>query len=467
MRVTVVGDVLLDEDLGGVSERLSPDGHVPVVDVTSRRSRAGGAGLVASLLRRDGHEVELVTALSSDGRAGRLRELLDGISLVAGESGAPTPVKTRLSTAAGPLCRIDEGCAPPPLPCVDAAMLAAIDRADAILVSDYGRGLTAHPELRSALQRRGAEVPLVWDPHPRGAEPVAAAALVTPNLAEAAAAAGTEATPAQALLAARRLRERYGCAAVLVTLGADGALLCGEGGVPERFAARRVDAADACGAGDRFAATAVAALGGGADARAAARAAVSAAGDFLAAGGVASLGCEPEETVLAARSLAAGSPAAGSPVTGGPDALALARAVRDRGGVVVAAGGCFDLLHAGHVRTLAAARELGDCLVVCLNSDASVRRLKGPERPLIREDDRVEMLLALACVDAVLVFEEDDPGRALEALRPQLWVKGGDYTVDSLPESAALAQWGGRAVTVPYHLHRSTTRLAEALARVG
>jgi rfaE bifunctional protein nucleotidyltransferase chain/domain len=110
---------------------------------------------------------------------------------------------------------------------------------------------------------------------------------------------------------------------------------------------------------------------------------------------------------------------------------------------------------------------MGDCLVVCLNSDDSVRRLKGPERPIIREHDRVEMLLALNCVDAVLVFDEDGPERALERLRPHVWVKGGDYTVEALPETPLLRSWGGTTVTVPYHLGRSTTRLATALARVG
>ena len=123
--------------------------------------------------------------------------------------------------------------------------------------------------------------------------------------------------------------------------------------------------------------------------------------------------------------------------------------VRAPGGTVVATGGCFDLLHAGHVRTLEAARALGDCLIVCLNSDASVRRLKGPDRPLVGQDDRAAVLRALACVDAVAVFEEDDPRAVLRELRPHVWAKGGDYAVADLPEAATLAEWGGRAVLVP------------------
>jgi D-beta-D-heptose 7-phosphate kinase / D-beta-D-heptose 1-phosphate adenosyltransferase len=140
--------------------------------------------------------------------------------------------------------------------------------------------------------------------------------------------------------------------------------------------------------------------------------------------------------------------------------------VRDQGGTVVATGGCFDLLHAGHVGALEAARALGDCLIVCLNSDASVRRLKGADRPLVPEHDRAAVLAALRCVDAVVVFDQDDPCAVLRELRPHVWAKGGDYAVSELPEAATLAEWGGRAVVVPYVAGRSTTRLIE-VARAG
>jgi len=125
----------------------------------------------------------------------------------------------------------------------------------------------------------------------------------------------------------------------------------------------------------------------------------------------------------------------------------------------VATGGCFDLLHAGHVATLRAARRLGDCLVVCLNSDDSVRRLKGPDRPLVSRDDRVAVLSALDCVDGVLVFDEDTPVEVLDVLRPHVWVKGGDYVAGTLPEDEVLARWSGRSVVVPYLPGRSTTGL--------
>jgi D-beta-D-heptose 7-phosphate kinase / D-beta-D-heptose 1-phosphate adenosyltransferase len=151
----------------------------------------------------------------------------------------------------------------------------------------------------------------------------------------------------------------------------------------------------------------------------------------------------------------------------GPIGLAAARALADRvradGGTVVASGGCFDLLHTGHSRTLTAARALGDCLVVLLNSDDSVRRLKGDSRPVVPAAERAELLLALDCVDAVVVFAEDDPCAVLDQLRPDLWVKGGDYDPAALPETELVRSWGGEVAAVPYRPGRSTTRLLEAL----
>jgi rfaE bifunctional protein nucleotidyltransferase chain/domain len=140
-------------------------------------------------------------------------------------------------------------------------------------------------------------------------------------------------------------------------------------------------------------------------------------------------------------------------------------AVRARGGTVVATGGCFDLVHAGHIALLRAARQLGDCLVVCLNSDASVRRLKGAGRPLVAEDDRAAVLAALGCVDAVAVFDERTPEGVLERLRPDVFAKGGDYALAELPEARALAAWGGQAVVLPYLEGRSTSGLLQEVVR--
>jgi rfaE bifunctional protein nucleotidyltransferase chain/domain len=197
-------------------------------------------------------------------------------------------------------------------------------------------------------------------------------------------------------------------------------------------------------------------------------AAVAAASAFVVAGGAAVLTAPAPDTAAAGRPAVPTVTTARAPATAAAadDAAALVRRVRAAGGVVVATGGCFDLLHAGHVATLEAARRLGDCLVVCVNSDASVRRLKGAGRPLVPERDRVQVLQALEAVDAVTVFGEDTPHAVLDALRPDVWVKGGDYAAPALPEAELLAGWGGQVVVVPYLAGRSTTRLVET-ARVA
>ncbi|MCU1519075.1 MAG: cytidyltransferase-related enzyme [Pseudarthrobacter sp.] len=460
MRIVVVGDVLLDVDLTGEATRLSPDAPVPVVDVTGVKRRAGGAGLVARLLAADGWPVTLVTVLADDDAGRQLEAALAGIRVVAGPSSYPSPVKTRVRAGTHAVVRFDQGCGPVPVPDVTPAMLRAVEKAAAIIVADYGRGLAANPELRDLLARLADDVPIIWDPHPAGAPPVPGTAVVTPNLAEAHKAAGSSHDRSRGAGAADGaaavggiLLDQWRSRAVLVTTGAHGAtLLRQRDRTPRPVPAPRVEAADPCGAGDRLAASLAEHLVAGRDLEDAAVLAVHEAADFLAAGGVASLS-DPV------------GPAHRRHRTTEP--LLLARSVRENGGTVVATGGCFDLLHAGHVRSLTAARELGDCLVVCLNSDASIHRLKGEQRPILNQEDRTELLLALECVDAVMVFDEDTPEAALDRLRPDIWVKGGDYKGATLPEAELVESWGGHCVTVPYHPSHSTTGLAQALGKVS
>jgi D-beta-D-heptose 7-phosphate kinase/D-beta-D-heptose 1-phosphate adenosyltransferase len=235
-----------------------------------------------------------------------------------------------------------------------------------------------------------------------------------------------------------------------VTRGADGALLVRGDGAPMAAPAPHVEGGDPCGAGDVFASSLALALEHGASLEDAVVGAVARASAFVLAGG-------------ADAALRDGQPVPGRPA-GGLDAV---ERVRAAGGTVVATGGCFDLLHAGHVSTLEAARSLGDCLVVCLNSDDSVRRLKGPDRPLVSQQDRASVLSALGCIDAVVVFGEDTPERVLKRVRPHVWAKGGDYHGQALPEERVLREWGGRVVILPQVQGRSTTRLIEKAACRG
>jgi D-beta-D-heptose 7-phosphate kinase / D-beta-D-heptose 1-phosphate adenosyltransferase len=459
--LVVVGDALLDRDLDGRAERLAPDAPVPVVDDPTERPRPGGAALAATLAGLlDRREVVLVTALARDEPGAVLRRLLElaGVTVVDLGLAGPTAEKIRIRAAGRPLLRLDRGARPGrPGPLGDAAR-RAITGAAAVLVADYGRGLAAGPDVRAALADRRARVPLVWDPHPKGAPPVRDARLATPNRAESehfvaeVAGEGLAAVTARA----RVLAERWSAAGVAVTLGAGGALLVAGAGAPLVVPAPAAPGGDPCGAGDRFASTAAGLLADGALPSEAVAGAVAAASSFVAAGGAAAVGTP------AAPPAGARGPVGGDAVE---RALALAGRVRAGGGTVVATGGCFDLLHAGHVATLRSARALGDCLVVCLNSDDSVRRLKGHDRPLVPEVDRVAVLEALGCVDAVVPFDERTPEAVLARLRPDVFAKGGDYALADLPEAAALAAWGGQAIVLPYLEGRSTTRLMKEVVR--
>ena len=443
--IVVVGDALLDVDLVGTASRLTPDAPVPVVEDVERRERPGGAALAAVLAARSGAEVVLVTPLADDEGAERLRGLLAGqVRLLPIPATSATPVKQRIRVGDHSVARLDTGGAVSTFGALPAEAAAAIREAAAVLVADYGRGTTSAPDVRAALS--AARGPVVWDPHPRGADPIPSTRLVTPNGAEAARVASAVTGEGLAAVGARAeaLIRHWGVGAVAITLGSRGALLSYGEGAPMVVPATPVTGGDPCGAGDSFAAAVTVALAGGAVTGEAVTAAVASAGAFVARGGASAWDAVPTA-----------APA------GAPGVEALLERVRAAGGTVVATGGCFDLLHAGHVATLRAARGLGDCLVVCINSDDSVRRLKGPSRPLVTAADRARVLEALEFVDAVVVFDEDTPARVLDRLRPDVWAKGGDYAGADLPEAAVLQRWGGQAVVLPYLDGHSTTALVE------
>ncbi|MEU8184167.1 PfkB family carbohydrate kinase [Micromonospora sp. NPDC049044] len=458
--VVVLGDTLLDRDVEGVVNRLCPDSPVPVLDEAAASDRPGGAGLAAVFAAAQGAEVVLVTALADDAGGARLSALLAaaGVQVYPLALSGATPEKIRLRARGRVLLRHDRGgtSGEPGEPSDE--VLRVIGSASAVLVSDYGRGVARQPALRDALSATRA--PVVWDPHPRGPAAVPGVHLATPNESEV-----RELVPAlpgaSRLAAASRgaqgLRRRWRAGAVAVTLGGDGALLCHAGSTPLVVPTPGSAEGDTCGAGDRFAAAASLALAQGALVSEAVQAAVAEASAYVAGGGVAAALPPP---VRPTPTSVAGP---GGERVGIAAVAALLGEVRAEGGTVVATGGCFDLLHAGHVATLQAARQLGDCLIVCVNSDASVAALKGPDRPVMNEGDRARLLAALSCVDAVLIFDEPTPDAALSWVRPDIWVKGGDYATGggdaaaTLPEAEVLRRWGGNTVVVPYLDGRSTT----------
>lgn len=450
--LVIVGDSFLDRDLAGTPRQQVADMAMQVVDDLTTTERPGGAGLAAVMAaRKPGSCVTLVTALGADEAGRRLRELLstDGVEVIDLGGRGRTATKSRVLADGRALVRFDE---PQRIRFGDVAstVAVALGEAAAVLVCDYGLGLVDHQPLRALLRECAGATPLVWDPHPRGGPPVRGTIVAVPNAVEAALACGCVANGgmSEAIGNGRRLLERWPVQALAITRGAHGAIVLNGLDSPALVIAADLPATgDACGAGDRFAVEVSVELGAGAVLSKAVEAGVNAASAYVRRGGPAS---------LAATAAGGGADP--------PEFLTRVDEVRDSGGRVVATAGCFDVLHAGHIALLRRARALGGCLVVCLNSDDSIGRIKGAARPIVPEADRAAVLDSLDCVDGVVVFDDDTPREVLQRVRPDVYVKGGDYAFADLPERALVESWGGEVVLVPYLDGRSTTAILRAAA---
>ncbi|WP_051022895.1 PfkB family carbohydrate kinase [Nocardia pneumoniae] len=311
--LVVVGDVLLDIDIEGRADRRSPDGDVPVVDVATRTLRPGGAGLAAALAGQDVADVVLIGGFAADSSGDRLRALLPERIRVLSLPFRGTTVRKERIRAMGPcagsedrpatITRLDFGDGGVTADPLRDDVREAIDTARAVLVADYGRGAATHPQVRTLLEARAGQIPLVWDPHPRGPVPIRDATLATPNRDEAQRFVPGTRGPRRA---ARTLTERWSAQAVAVTLGADGAMLFCRGRpdvlhIPTPSGLLMSPGSDTCGAGDRFAAAAISALADGADVEKAVQLAVAAATEFVNSGAASALGFPQDHAPVAPR----------------------------------------------------------------------------------------------------------------------------------------------------------------------
>ncbi|MCD5316128.1 D-glycero-beta-D-manno-heptose 1-phosphate adenylyltransferase [Kineosporia babensis] len=451
-QVVVIGDVLLDETLEGPVLRISPEAPVPVVSTPGQHYTPGGAGLAALLAANhagDDQAVTLITALNDDQAGTNLLSLLSsaGVEVINLGTDAPTAVKTRIRSSGQTLLMLDRATPATTPTALTSAARTALRNASAILVSDYGRGITAHPDTRNLLSELAAHIPVIWDPHPRGSTPVPGTTMVTPNSSEAHhfATPGVSGQPPITALAADTragevLLKLWKAKHIAVTRGSHGiVLVCTSGAAPVVIPAPAVNAVDTCGAGDAFAADIATQLALGVLPTTATAHAVRAAAAFVAKQSIEQRECSSPDTTH--------------------DILQRVARRRAEGATIVATGGCFDLLHRGHITMLQQARALGDLLVVCLNSDESVTRLKGHPRPIVTAADRAAVLSALGCVDEVVVFDEDTPEQILDLLRPDVFVKGGDYAAGDLPERTTIESHGGQIVLVTYLDGRSSTHI--------
>lgn len=459
-RILVVGDVMLDRYWTGATDRISPEAPVPVVHVGAHEERPGGAANVAVNLAKLGADVELLGLVGVDAEAERLGRMLAaagiGNALVECD-GAPTVTKLRVLSRHQQLLRLDfeNGFGAEAAAALAGRFEGAVANASLVIASDYAKGaLSDIPRMIAAA--RAAKVPLLVDPKGRDFTRYRGAWALTPNRAEFEAVVGPCADDIVLVERAESLREELDLHALLITRSEEGMSLVAEGVPPVHLPTQAREVADVTGAGDTVIAAFGAAVAAGLPPAEAAGLANAAAGVVVGRVGAASV--TPIELKLALHAHGRG------PVDEAV-LLSLVEHARSRGERIVMTNGCFDLLHAGHVRYLAEARSLGDRLVVAVNDDDSVRRLKGPSRPVVPLGDRMDVLAALADVDWVVPFGEDTPARLIEAVLPDVLVKGGDYAPDEIAGSDAVRRAGGEVRVLPLLDGRSTSNLIERISK--
>jgi len=462
-RVLVVGDVILDRYLHGDTTRISPEAPVPVVRVGSTEERPGGAANVALNLRALGIDVELAGVTGADAAADNLSDMLRAAGIACRflrRDGFPTITKVRVLSQHQQLLRLDYEAALPPAD--DGALLdqcGGFAGFDCVVLSDYAKGgLARVGDFIRLARSRG--VPVLVDPKGADFARYAGATVLTPNLKEFEQVVGACADEGEIGRKGEQLRRELDLDGLLVTRGERGMTLVQAAGPKVlHVAARAHEVYDVTGAGDTVIATLAAAMVSGHVLPEAMQYANAAAGLVVEKLGTASATVEELNARLA------GKRGARRGVLTRPELEAEIDRARRRGERIAMTNGCFDILHAGHVRFLEQARALGDRLVVAVNDDASVQRLKGAGRPINAHADRMAVLAALGSVDWVIGFSEDTPRDLIAGVLPDVLAKGGDYRPDQVAGAAEVAAAGGQVVILPLVPGRSSTGVIDAAAR--
>ena len=467
-RIFVLGDVMLDRFVYGQVERISPEAPIPVLHYQSEKSVLGGAANVARNIVALGGEALLVGALGDDADGDLVAGALISSDRIEGRfvraAGHPTTTKVRYVSGGQQILRLDvERLFHPSAQDIETIcgwLIEAIGSVSAVVLSDYAKGVLVPMMIRRVVDiARARGVPVIVDPKSRDVGRYAGATVLTPNAAEAAAIAGIERLDSDdhAEMAAKLLSERAKVDAIVLTRGARGVTVYdradAEGPVAHAPTAA-LEVFDVSGAGDTLVAAFALALACGASIKTAARIGNAAAG--VAVG-------KRSTAVVHARelSIALGGARVGEDpkIVDEEQAAAIVRDWKAHGLKVGFTNGCFDLLHPGHVELFRRSRAACDRLIVALNSDASIRRLKGETRPVQNERARSVVMAAMDSVDLVTLFDEDTPLRLIEQLRPDYLIKGADYTLETVVGANLVRSYGGRVILVPLERGHSTTSI--------
>jgi len=469
-KLLVLGDVMLDRYLWGDVDRISPEAPVPIFHVRKQSEIPGGAGNVVSNLVGLGAAVTVVGMRGNDAAGERLAKLLESEKVVPhlfAYSDRPTITKTRVVSQGQQMLRIDEEEVLPANDKLHSQILGLVKERvsdfDAIILSDYGKGLLQTKDFVQAIIDLANErnIPTIVDPKGTSWDRYHGATCVTPNTKE------LEVLHGQAIGDDRQLVEvmrstiaKYGLSWLVVTRGPLGMCLMSRDGVPNFIPTLARQVYDVSGAGDTVIATLAICVGSGFSFPDGAKVANLAAGIV-----VGKVGTQPINALELQAAL--GTTGVDAPLSNSTHKLcslmaaaAQVEAWKSDREKVVFTNGCFDLLHPGHVHLLNEARNLGDRLVVAINSDLSVRRLKGAKRPFMSEHDRASLVASLDCVDLVVVFESDTPDDLLRRLRPHVLVKGADYKPDQVLGHEIVEAYGGQVSLIPLLNGYSTTEIS-------
>lgn len=474
-RILVLGDLILDRYTWGDADKISPEAPVVTLRVTDREERLGGAANVCQMLR--GLEADVICAgVVGNGREGRrIKELLAlrdiDVHCVLFDDERPTTVKERFvgraaSSYPHQILRVDSEVREPLRGEIEGTLschiISALSGIDAVLVSDYGKGTCSPRLLRRIISHcRVLGIPVLVDPFcTHDYSPYRGATAITPNRREAMTASATNiGKPGDALGIGRQFCRDLDLDMAIVTLDRDGMALVKRNGEANIVPTRPRSVYDITGAGDMVLAMIGLCLAAGCEPETAVPLANAAGGLEVEQVGVAVLSREEIR-----RDLANQETLRARKIVSLDGMVRLADGLRRQGRTIVFTNGCFDLLHVGHVTYLDDAARLGDCLVVAINSDSSIRQLKGPQRPIINQEHRARMLEALECVNYVLIFDDETPHRLLEAIRPEILVKGGTYAPQEVVGHEIVEEYGGQVCVTSVVDGVSTTSILESLA---
>ena len=463
-RLLVIGDLMIDEYVWGEVDRISPEAPVQVVSVVREDLTLGGAGNVVNNLRALGGQVAVAGVVGTAADGNRMIEMFARLAVdcrgVVQEAERPTTRKTRIIASNQHVLRVDRETKSD----ISAASFdrlvdfieAVMPEIDIVLLSDYNKGLVTRDLVAriTALAGQHGKYVIV-DPKGLDYTKYRGATLLTPNRKEASLASGVEIGDDASLeKAAARIMATAGIEKLLITLGKKGMALFESGRPVYRIATRARQVYDVSGAGDTVLSVLGLALGSGASFQESVRMANTAAG--IVVGKIGTAPVSTDELTAALTNAGGRFPSKHRTLEELP---AIVGDLQRNGQKVVMTNGCFDLLHAGHVQLFAAAKELGDFLIVAIDDDASVRALKGNARPVIRAEERIRILSALDSVDAVVVFASDRLETLIEALRPDVLVKGSNYDSDQVRGGELVIRQGGRVTLIPISEDISSSRI--------